>query len=89
MKGEEHHLCGNFLGIYFSKINCKVPECFPLPTLVSPGRALSAFSPEICVTTLVHYFMMNLRSEDEMRCILPLTSLLHYSSVRSAHKVSN
>lgn len=39
VKGEEHHLSGNFLGIYFSKINCKVPECFPLPTLDSPGRA--------------------------------------------------
>lgn len=37
MKGEEHHLSDNFLGIYFSKINCKVPECFP----VSPGRALT------------------------------------------------
>lgn len=39
-KGEEHHLCGNFLGICFSKINREVPEYFPLPTLVSPGRAL-------------------------------------------------
>lgn len=40
MKREEHYLCDNFLGIYFSKINYEVPESFPLPTLVSPGRAL-------------------------------------------------
>lgn len=40
-RGEENHLCDNFLGIYvFSKINCEVPECFPLLTLVSPARAL-------------------------------------------------
>lgn len=86
MKREEHHLCGNFLGICFSKINCKVSEFFCLPTLVSPGP--SSFWPEICVVTLVHYFMMNLRSEYEMRHILPLTSL-HDSGVRSAHEVSN
>lgn len=40
-RGGENHLCDNFLGIYdFSKINCEVPECFPLPTLVSSTRAL-------------------------------------------------
>lgn len=40
-RGEENHLGDNFLGIYdFSKINCQVLECFPLPALVSPGKAL-------------------------------------------------
>lgn len=33
-RGEENHLCDNFLRISdFSKINCELPECFPLPTL--------------------------------------------------------
>lgn len=71
---------GNSLEISdFGKIDYKLPGCFPLSTLMSPGRVLPILLfgqtlPEIQAVKLVLSLLMNLGSGCKMRHILPCSS---------------
>lgn len=58
----------------FSKIEYKLPGCFPLSTLMSPHPAFWPDPPEIQAVKLVHSLLMNLGSGCQMRHILPCSS---------------